>query len=68
MHKGTGNNIGEQMELATERLIIRPWKELDAESLFGYARDPEVEPKAGWPVHTSVDSATSIQRRIKLVF
>ncbi len=55
------------MELTTERLIIRPWKELDAESLLGYARTPEVGPKAVWPVHTSVDSATSIQRRINLV-
>ena len=28
------------MELTTERLIIRPWKELDAESLFGICKGP----------------------------
>lgn len=26
------------MELSTERLILRPWQELDAESLFEYAQ------------------------------
>ena len=41
------------MELITERLILRPWKESDAESLYEYAKDPLVGPIAGWPVHTS---------------
>lgn len=30
------------MIIETERLILRPWKESDAESLFEYAKDPEV--------------------------
>ena len=42
------------MIFETERLIIRPWNENDAESLFEYAKDPLVGPIAGWPVHTSV--------------
>ena len=29
-------------EIKTERLILRKWKESDAESLFEYASDPEV--------------------------
>lgn len=37
--------------LETERLILRKWTEADAESLFEYAKDPEVGPIAGWPVH-----------------
>lgn len=41
------------MEFKTERLIIRPWKESDAASLYEYAKDPAVGPIAGWPVHTS---------------
>ena len=41
----------------TERLILRPWKEDDAESLYKYAKNPEVGPIAGWPVHTSVENS-----------
>lgn len=32
------------MILTTERLVLRPWTEADAESLFKYARDPDVGP------------------------
>ena len=32
------------MTLETERLILRPWKEDDAESLYKYAKNPEVGP------------------------
>ncbi|MEO1782143.1 GNAT family N-acetyltransferase [Enterococcus diestrammenae] len=39
------------MKLTTERLILRPWKEADAESLYQYAKNPEVGPIAGWPPH-----------------
>lgn len=34
------------MILTTERLVLRPWTEADAESLFEYARDPDVGPIA----------------------
>ena len=30
------------MILHTKRLILRPWTEDDAESLYEYAKDPEV--------------------------
>ena len=43
------------MVLETERLILRPWEENDAESLYKYASSPKVGPIAGWLVHTSVD-------------
>ena len=33
--------------LTTERLILRPWVETDAEELFQYAKDPRVGPIAG---------------------
>ena len=50
------------MEFTTERLILRPWKESDAEDLYRYAKDPRIGPAAGWPVHTSVaDSRNVIQ-------
>lgn len=48
------------MEFITNRLILRPWKKSDAESLYEYAKDPEVGPIAGWPIHTSIDNSLEI--------
>ena len=45
------------MELQTKRLILRPWKESDAESCYEYAKDPQVGPEAGLPMHTSVENS-----------
>lgn len=50
--------------LNTERLILRPWKDSDAEDLFEYAGDPEVGPVAGWPPHTSVENSLEIIRGV----
>lgn len=50
------------MHFETERLILRPWQDSDAEALYRYASDPRIGPNAGWPVHESVDqSATCIR-------
>ena len=48
------------MILETKRLILRPWREEDAEALFTYASDPDVGPPAGWPPHTSVENSRQI--------
>lgn len=53
--------------LKTERLYLRPWREEDAESLFEYAKDPEVGPPAGWPPHTNVENSRQIIREILAV-
>lgn len=45
------------MILETERLILRPWDETDAESLFDFAKDDRVGPIAGWPPHTSIENS-----------
>jgi len=45
------------MILNTERLILRPWEEADAEDLYKYASHSDVGPIAGWPVHTSVENS-----------
>lgn len=55
------------MILETERLILRSWEERDAESLFEYAKDPDVGPIAGWPVHTSVENSLDIIRNVLAV-
>ena len=52
------------MILRTERLLLRPWEETDAESLYEYAKDPAVGPIAGWPVHTSAENSRDIIRRV----
>lgn len=55
----------QQIILETPRLLLRPWQERDAESLYKYAKDPDVGPMAGWPMHTSVENSLNI---IKTVF
>lgn len=50
--------------LDTTRLILRPWKESDASSLYRYAQDPAVGPIAGWPPHTSVAQSLEVIRTI----
>ena len=50
--------------METERLVLRKWRESDAEALFKYASDPEVGPRAGWPPHKSVDESREIIRSI----
>jgi RimJ/RimL family protein N-acetyltransferase len=52
------------MILKTERLLLRPWREEDAEDLYQYARDPEVGPPAGWPPHTNVENSREIIRTV----
>ena len=48
------------MVFETERLVLRPWRVNDANSLYEYAKDPQVGPIAGWPVHKSVADSREI--------
>jgi len=52
------------MTLETERLILRPWKEWDAEDLYKYAQSPEVWPAAWWMPHTSIENSREIIQKI----
>ena len=52
------------MLLKTERLLLRPWEEADAEECYKYAKDPRVGPIAGWPVHTSVEHSREIIKTV----
>ncbi len=52
------------MIMQTKRLILRPWREDDAEDLYKYANDPEVGLPAGWPPHTSVENSREIIRNV----
>ena len=48
--------------METERILLRYWEESDAESLFKYASDSDVGPRAGWPAHKSVEESREIIR------
>ena len=53
------NNI-----LCTERLILRKWKDSDAEQLFIMASVPEIGKGAGWLPHEDVSYSKAIIRAI----
>lgn len=46
--------------IETDRLILRPWQEDDAEALYRYASDPRVSELALWPCHTSVEMSRQV--------
>lgn len=46
--------------LETARLILRPWQQSDADSLYEYASDPAIGPAAGWPPHQSVAESRQV--------
>ncbi|MFA4870107.1 MAG: GNAT family N-acetyltransferase [Pedobacter sp.] len=48
------------MMLETERLILRPFRDADAEALYECAKDERVGPIAGWPPHKSVEQSKEI--------
>lgn len=52
------------MTRTTERLVLRPWRETDAESLYRYACDGQVGPAAGWKPHESVEESRQIIRTV----
>lgn len=52
------------MNLQTERLILRPWQESDAEALYRYAQNHNIGPAAGWPPHTSIENSREIIKTI----
>ena len=64
MHNRPINQNLIDMELQTQRLLLRPWQEDDADELYKYAKDLQVGPAAGWPVHTSVENSREIIRTV----
>ncbi|MFA6845690.1 MAG: GNAT family N-acetyltransferase, partial [Sphaerochaetaceae bacterium] len=48
------------MKFETERLVLRPWEDVDAPVLYKYARNPHIGPIAGWPPHTSEENSLEI--------
>ena len=52
------------MNLETQRLILRPWQNSDAEDLYKYASSLAVWPAAWRPPHTSVENSLEIIQNI----
>jgi [ribosomal protein S5]-alanine N-acetyltransferase len=52
------------MILETKRLVLRPWEETDAESLYMHAKDPDVGPIAGWPPHKNLDESKEVIKHV----
>lgn len=50
--------------METKRILLRHWQDSDAETLFKYASDPDVGPRAGWPPHKSVEESLEIIRTV----
>lgn len=50
--------------MQTDRILLRPWQETDAEALYKYASDPVVGTRAGWPPHQSVEESLEIIRTV----
>lgn len=52
------------MELTTPRLLLRPFREEDAEALYAYARNPRVGRAAGWKPHESAAESLEVIRTV----
>ena len=50
--------------MESSRIILRPWRDSDAETLFKWASDPDVGPRAGWAPHKSVEESLEIIRTV----
>ena len=50
--------------METTRVVLRPWNENDAASLYKYAQHPAIGPIAGWPPHTSEEESRKVIREI----
>lgn len=55
------------VQLETDRLILRPWKQEDAEELFGLACDPEIGPAAGWSPHQTLEDSHQVLEHVLMV-
>ncbi len=48
------------MMLETERLILRPWKKEDLQSLYELAKDPHIGPPCGWNPHKDIKESEAV--------
>jgi uncharacterized protein YbbK (DUF523 family)/RimJ/RimL family protein N-acetyltransferase len=63
-HALFADSSAETPVLETERLIVRPLTDADADGVWAYAHDPEVGPGAGWAPHRRLDDSLFFIREI----
>jgi ribosomal-protein-alanine N-acetyltransferase len=51
-----------KINIETDRLILRSWRESDLDDLFAYASVPGVGEMAGWPHHETIETSKQILR------
>ena len=50
------------IQIKTDRLLLRPWMDSDLEDFFAYASIPAVGKMAGWKAHANLDEAWAFLR------
>ena len=57
-------SMNEHNCLVTDRLILRPWMEEDAEALYHWVKNPKIGPRAGWLPHEDVAQSRTVIHEI----
>lgn len=55
-----GEFSAKEVQLETNRLILRPWRETDVEDLYSYASVEDVGQMAGWKSHKTLEDSRRI--------
>ncbi|MGI6229678.1 MAG: GNAT family N-acetyltransferase [Tractidigestivibacter sp.] len=53
--------------IRTARLVLRPWREDDAQALYRHAKNPDVGPAAGWKAHSSLEESKKALHEVLMV-
>lgn len=56
-------NHNSMKTIETKRLVLRPWVETDAKSLYKYAKDPDIGLPVGWSPHNKAQKRAQIYAR-----
>lgn len=51
-------------KIETERLVLRPVKESDAEDIFEYSKNPNVGIHAGWKPHENIGETREVMKHV----
>jgi RimJ/RimL family protein N-acetyltransferase/ADP-ribose pyrophosphatase YjhB (NUDIX family) len=57
-------SLNEHNCLVTERLVLRPWLDADADALYLWAKNPKIGRWAGWLPHEDVEDSREIIRNV----
>lgn len=50
--------------METKRLLLRHWRETDAETLYALASDPDIGSRAGWAPHQTIEESRNVIQTI----